>query len=211
MGWNFESIGFLYPPDVYMGTFDNPKMQARHEEMKQKKLEALRNSVEAEQDPIRAMMKLHKLDRIPFLRGNSQSFRDAGKYEAAVLTLYSLTNSPFVSGGDPEVWDWLFESCDRENLYALGSPFPFESARVYRIAVTAIQKGLSWTLSRKIIKAFEDRWQEQGVGWGKIYVTEAARKDVLVYLKDRQDEEIILDPQYIKAATILELDLRTDL
>ena len=27
MSWNFDAIGFLYPPDVYMGTFDNPKMQ----------------------------------------------------------------------------------------------------------------------------------------------------------------------------------------
>lgn len=205
MSWNFDAIGFLYPPDVYMGTFDNPKMQARHEEMKQIKLDALRKAVEAEPDPLNAMMKLHKRDHIQFLLGNSNAFREAGRFEAAVLRLYSLTNSPFLSGGDPAVWDQLFDSCDRENLYALGSPFPFESARVYRIAVTAIQKGLSWTLSRKKVQAFEDRGEEQGIGRGKIYVTETARKNVLVYLKDRKEEEVILDPQFVRTASILEL------
>ena len=205
MSWNFEAIEFLYPPDVYMGTFDNPKMQARQEEMTQKKLDGLRKAVEAERDPLEAMMRLHKRDRIQFLFNNDRVFREAGRFEAAVLRLYALTNSPFVSGGDPQVWEQLFESCDRENLQALGGPFPFESARVYRIAITAIEKGLSWTLSRKKIQTFEDRWEEQGIGRGKIYVTETTKKDILVYLKDRQEEEVILDPQFVRTATILAL------
>ena len=42
MEWNFQDIGFLYRPDVYTGSFDNPIMQARHEELKRQKLDALR-------------------------------------------------------------------------------------------------------------------------------------------------------------------------
>jgi hypothetical protein len=205
MEWNFKDIGFLYPPDVFMGTFDNAIMQARHDDLKLKKLDMLRQAVEGEEDPLDAMMKLHKRDQIQFLFNNSQAFRDAGRFEAAVIKLFTMTNSPFLSGGDPAVWNELFESCDREKLYALGNPFPLESATVYRISVTGIEKGLSWTLSRKKIQNFEDRWQEQGVGRGKIYRLETTRKNILVYLKDRQEEEVVLDPRFIQTATIREL------
>ena len=205
MKWNFKDIAFLHSPDVYMGSFDNAKMQARHEKLKLNKLNMLQKAVESEEDPLDAMMKLHKLDYILFLKNNSQAFRDAGRFEAAVIKLYTMTNSPFLSGGDPAVWNELFESCNREILYSLGAPFPFESVTVYRISITGIEKGLSWTLSRKKVRSFEDRWQEQGIGRGKIYALETTRQNILVYLKDRQEEEVILDPQFIKMTAILEL------
>jgi hypothetical protein len=205
MKWNFKDIGFLYPPDVYMGTFGIAKMQARHDELKQKKLDTLQKEVEGEEDPLNAMMKLHKRDHIQFLLNNSQAFRDAGRFEEAVVKLYSMTNSPFLSGGDPAVWNQLFESCEKEKLCALGDHFPLESATVYRISVTGIEKGLSWTLSRKKIQGFIDRWQEQGVGGAKIYTLETTRKNILVYLKARQEEEVILDPRFMETATIKEL------
>ena len=205
MEWNFQDIEFLHRPDVYTGSFDTAVMQARHEELKRQKLDTLIKAVEGTRDPLDAMMKLHKLDHIRFLLNNSQAFRDAGRFEAAVLALYTRTNSPFLSGGDSAVWDELFESCEREKLYALGDPFPFESATVYRISVTAIERGLSWTLSRKKVQGFEDRWQEQGIGRGIIYTLETTRKNVLIYLKGRQEEEVILDPQFIRTAPILEL------
>ena len=205
MEWNFTDIGFLHPPDVFMGSFDNAKMQARHDELNLKKLNTLRKAVEGEEDPLNAMMKLHKRDHIQFLLNNSQAFRDAGRFEAAVIKLYSMTNSPFLSGGDPAVWNQLFESCEKEKLYALGDRFPLESATVYRISVTGIKKGLSWTLSRKKIQGFVDRWQEQGIGSGKIYTLETTRKNILVYLKSRQEEEVILDPGFIETVTIREL------
>jgi hypothetical protein len=205
MKWNFKDIVFLYPPDVFMGSFDNAKMQARHDELKLHKLIMLQQAVESEEDPLDAMMKLHRLDHIRFLKNNSQAFRDAERFEAAVIKLYTMTNSPFLSGGDPAVWNELFESCNREILYSLGAPFPFESATVYRISITGIEKGLSWTLSRKKIRSFEERWQEQGIGRGTIYALETTRKNVLIYLKDRQEEEVILDPQFIKMTAILEL------
>jgi hypothetical protein len=205
MSWNFKDIGFLYRPDVFMGSFDNEKMQAKHEELMLMKIDALKKAVENEQDPLEAMMKLHKLDHIQFLLNNSQVFRDAGRFEAAVIKLYTMTNSPFLSGGDIAVWINLFQSCDAEKLYAQGDPFPLQSATVYRISITGIEKGLSWTLSRKKIQSFEDRWQEQGIGKGKVYALDVTRKNILVYLKGRQEEEVILDTEFIKTAKIREL------
>jgi hypothetical protein len=205
MQWNFKDIGFLHPPDVFMGSFDNEKMQAKHEELMLMKIDALKKAVENEQDPLEAMMKLHKLDHIQFLLNNSQVFKDAGRFEAAVIKLYTMTNSPFLSGGEYAVWVNLFQSCDTEKLYALGDPFPLQLATVYRISITGIEKGLSWTLSRKKIQSFEDRWQEQGIGRGKVYALDITRKNILVYLKGRQEEEVILDTEFIKTAKIREL------
>ncbi len=205
MEWNFQDIEFLHRPDVYVGSFDNAKMQARHDELKRNKLDTLKKAVQGTQDPLEAMLKLHKLDHIRFLLNNSQAFRDAGRFEAAVLELYTKSNSPFLSGGDSAVWNTLFESCERERLSALGDPFPLTSAIVYRISVTGIERGLSWTLSRELVKRFEDRWQEQGIGRAKIYTLETTGKNVLIYLKGRHDEEVILEPRFVRTAPILEL------
>ena len=205
MEWNFQGIEFLHRPDVYVGSFDDAKMQARHEELKRHKLDTLKKAVQSTEDPLEAMLKLHKLDHIRFLLNNSKAFKDAGRFEAAVIALYTKTNSPFLSGGDPSVWNTLFESCEREKLYALGDPFPLKSAIVYRISVTGIERGLSWTLSREIVKRFEDRWQEQGIGKAKIYTMETTAKNVLIYLKGGNEEEVVLDPQFVRTAPILEL------
>jgi hypothetical protein len=205
MHWNLANMELLYPPDVYTGTFDNEKMQARHEELKARKIMALKEAVEAEVDPLAAMMKLHKRDHIQFLLNNAQAFRDADKYETAVIELYSKTNSPFLCGGDQSVWEDLFRSCDRKRLLALGDVFPFESATVYRISITGVAKGLSWTLSGKKARKFEERWNEFEIGRGKVFAVDVQRDNVLVYLSSRQEEEVILDPHFIESAEIREV------
>ncbi len=202
MHWDLSGMELLYPPDVYMGTFDNEKMQARHEELKAQKLEALKKTVEAEEDPILAMLKLNKRDHIQFLLNNAQVFRDRSCYEEAVLKLYGKENSPFLSGGDQAVWENLFLSCDQKRLSTLGEPFPFESATVYRISMTGIEKGLSWTLNREKTKQFEERWNEFEEGRGNVFATDVTRKDILVYLTGRKESEVILNPRFIKTAQI---------
>jgi len=204
MHWNLGNMELLYPPDVYVGTFANEKMQARHEELKARKLEALKEAVEAEDDPLVAMMKLHKKDHIRFLLNNAKVFREADIYEAAVLKLYSRTNSPFLCGGELAVWASLFNSCDRKKLLGLGDAFPFESATVYRISITGIAKGLSWTLSRNKTRKFEDRWNEFEIGRGKVFAVDMRRENVLIYLTSRNEEEVILDPLFIESAFIRE-------
>lgn len=205
MRWNFKDIGFLHPPDVFMGSFDNEKMQARHEELKKTKLDALRKAVENEQDPLDAMMRLNKRDHIRFLLNNSQLFNDAGRFEAATLKLYRMANSPFSAGGDFAVWEDLFQSCDPGRLYELGTPITFTAVTVYRISITGGEKSLSWTLSRESVKGFEQRWHEQKIGNGRIYTIDVTRENILVYLTDRQEEEVILNPRCMPAAKVREL------
>ncbi len=205
MRWNLADMELLYPPDVYAGTFDNEKMQARHSEFKQRKIEALREAVEAEDDPLAAMMILNKRDHIQFLINNAPEFHQAGRYEEAVLALYTRANSPFLCEGDQAVWDDLFRSCGRKRLAALGDSFPFESATVYRISITGIPRGLSWTLSRKKTRKFEERWNEFEIGRGKVFAVDVQRGNVLVYLSHRMEEEVVLDPAFIATAKIREL------
>ena len=109
MRWNVEDIAFLYRPDVFTGTFDNAKMQARHEQEVQRKLEALKTALDAETDPFEAMIILNNKDHLQFLLNNIEPFRDAGRFEEAVLALYGRLNAPFASGGDAAVWSDLFE------------------------------------------------------------------------------------------------------
>jgi hypothetical protein len=205
MLWNYKDINFLYPPDVFMGSFDNEKMQARHEELKKTKLDALKKAVENEQDPLEAMMRLHKRDHIPFLLNNSLLFKTADRFEKAIIKLYRMANSPFLTGGDFAVWCDLFESCDPEILSGLGAPIPFSSTAVYRISVTGREKSLSWTINREIVKRFEQRWYEQKTGHGKIYTLDVTRENIMIYLTDRQEEEVILHPKIIRTAKIREL------
>jgi hypothetical protein len=205
MRWNLANMQLLYPPDVFDGTFDNEKMQAKYDQLKAKKIQALKEAIEAEQDPLAAMMILHKRDHIQFLFNNERVFKDNDLYEKAVLKLYSKTNSPFLSGGDQAVWGNLFNSCDRKRLLALGDPIPFTTATVYRISITGVARGLSWTLSREKTKKFEERWNEFELGRGKVFSVDIERNTVLVYLTARQEEEVILDPRFIESATISEL------
>jgi hypothetical protein len=205
MQWNFKDIQFLYPPDVFMGTFDNEKMQARHEELKRTKLDALRKAVENEQDPLDAMMRLHKRDHIRFLLNNSQLFKDAGRFEMAVLRLYRVANSPFSAAGDFSIWQDLFSMSDPVKLFALGTPIPFTTATVYRISITGGEKSLSWTCNREIIKGFEQRWYEQKIGNGRIYTMDVKKENILIYLTDRNEDEVILNPQCLPGAKVREL------
>jgi hypothetical protein len=205
MQWNFKDIGFLHAPEVFMGSFDNEKMQARHEELKKIKLNALRQAVENEQDPLKAMMRLDKKDRVRFLYNNTQAFNDAGRFEEAVLKLYRINNSPFSTGGEFVVWKDLFQSCSPKRLYALGTPITFTTAAVYRISVTGTEESLSWTLSRERVKGFAKRWYEQKIGNGRIYTMDVARENILVYLTDHQEEEVVLNPDFMLTAMIREL------
>jgi hypothetical protein len=205
MRWNLDNIKYLYPPDAFLGTFDNEKMQSRNEALKENKIEAIQRAVENAADPLEALSKLHKRDQVRFLMNNRQAFNDAGMFEEAVMRLYRVENSPFLSGGDFNVWTDLFNSSDPERLYNLGSPITFASATVYRISVTEGEKSLSWTLSREKIKQFEDRWQQQKIGNAIIYTLDTKRENILAYLTDRHEEEVILTAAFLQTARIRKL------
>jgi hypothetical protein len=202
MKWNVEDIAFLYPPDVFAGSFDNAKMQARHDQQVQTKLEEIKAALDREADPLAAMRKLHAKDHFKFFQNNEGLFRDAGRFEETVLVLYGKINNPFTSDGDPAVWESLFAACDQKRLFGLGSPVTFASATVYRGSVVGSRRGLSWTPSRQRAEWFAKRWQDPALGGGELYEVDIVRANILVYLKDRHDEEIIVAPDFIKSAEI---------
>jgi len=202
MEWHVEGVVFLHPPDVYTGSFDNAKMQARHERQMQDRLEQIKNAVNREADPLKAMKLLHDKDHFQFFRNNLEQFRQAGRLEAAVLVLYGRLNGPFSSGGDAEVWNELFAVCDPERLYALGEPVSFSSATVFRGSVSGLVRSLSWTPDRRRAEGFAERWKDPSLGGGELFEVDIVKADIMVYLKHRHEDEVLLKPAFVESAEI---------
>ncbi len=201
MKWNIQDIAFLHSPDVFSGAFDNVMMQERHERQMMIKLELLKDAIARETDPLKAMVKLHKKDHLPFLLNNQELFRESGRLEEAVLYLYCRQHGPFQSAGDVDLWGRLFEGCDNTILYGLGDPVGFASATVYRGAVMGSRRSLSWSADRRTAEWYAERWKGP-VGGGEIYEVDVTSKDVLLCLKKSREAEIILAPQFIKSADL---------
>lgn len=202
MKWNVKDIAFLYPPDVYIGAFDNEQMEARHREEMEKKLENLKTTLAAEDDPFAAMTLLHKKDHLQFLCNNMDAFREAGRLEETVVTLYTRQNTPFSSAGDARLWNKLFESCDRKKLSECGSPTPFATATVYRGSISGFKHSLIWTPDHQTVVRIAQKWDDTDAAGGEMYEVDVNQADVLVFLKKRRGEEVILAPEFIATARI---------
>ena len=202
MKWNLDKIGFLHQPDVFTGTFDNAKMQARHEQQMHEKLAGMKADLERQEDPLAAMKVLNVRDQFQFFLNNCGLFRAAERFEEAVLVLYGRLNAPFASGGDPAVWNDLFAACDPTRLSHLGIPVSFSVATVYRGSLSGFPRGLSWTPERQRAEAFAERWQDSSQGGGEVFEVDISRGNVLVYLQHRHEKEVILAPEFIESAAI---------
>jgi hypothetical protein len=202
MKWNLDDIVFLHQPDVFTGTFDNVKMQARHEEMLRDRLAAIMAALDQETDPLKAMQVLNDKEHLRFFLNNEDQFRKQRQFEAATLFLYGRQNSPFTSGGDQQIWQRLFSACDRQLLFALGSPVTLTAATVYSGSVAGLQRGLSWTPDRQRAEGFASRWADPTLGGGQLYEVGIGKKDILIHQKRRHEVELILDPAYIATAEI---------
>ena len=202
MHWNLQDVNFLYPPDVFVGSFDNDKMQARHELQVAEKLATLQASIKRETDPLLAMKKLHPNDHRQFLINNRTAFQLAERMEEALLIVYSRRNAPFSSEGDTAVWNSLFSHCDRHRLSQLGEPIPSVIGRVYRGSVSGCRKSLSWTPDRQSARRFADRWQGSSMGGGEIYEVDISSSEILIYRHNRGEQEVLLSPQFIETAEI---------
>jgi hypothetical protein len=202
MQWNLADIALLHQPDIFTGTFDNAKMQARHEVMALEKRASIQFHLEQEDDPLKALALLSERDQLTFLDNNRAAFRHRGQYEAAVLALYGRQNAPFQSGGDQARWIELLNACSVEVLRSLGEPLPFQQATVFRGSVTGLQRGLTWTPDRARACFFADRWGDATTGAGNIYQVEVQAANVLLYRVLRRDQEVILSPAFVATARI---------
>jgi hypothetical protein len=203
MQWNLDKVRFLYPPDDFTGSFSNEKMQARHRAMQDQKIRELLLRLENEHNPLQAMSILNPLEHVRFLTNNLNHFRQHESLEKAVLLLYYRKNTPFATAGDYDTWKSLLQSCDPARLYQQGVPFPAERVTAYRGSVTGLTRGLSWTISRKEVAWFLERWKDKELGGGTVFALEITRADILVYVEDRQ--EVILVPEVAETAQVREI------
>lgn len=205
MRWNLENIKFLHQPEHFLGSFDNPKMQARHEKELEQSLNNLKTALAHEPDPLKALKILNSKDHIQFLINNIGDFRNQERLEEAVIALYGRHNAPFSSGGDAAQWESFFRECDPTLLQRCGETFPKEIKRVYRGSVSGFRKSLAWTPNKEVVDRFARRWQEQALG-GEIYEVDINPENVLVYmhknLQKRVEEIVILSPDFIETAVI---------
>ncbi len=202
MKWNVSNIAFLHQPDYFMGRFDSPEMQKRHEQSLEKSLNALKNAMAAEADPLQALWLLNKKDHVQFLLNNLEEFRSNDRLEEAVIALYSADNNPFSSGGDSTLWARLFNHCDRDRLFRCGVLFPAHIKTVYRGSVSGCMRSLAWTPDKKIVEKFAEKWHDPALGGGELYEVAVLPENVLVYMQKGHEEVVILSPEYVSQAEI---------
>lgn len=202
MPWNLEQIRFLYPPDDFVGSFNNEKMQARHKAMQDDKTKAILTNLENAANPLEAMRALHKLDHLQFLQNNVEEFKQANCFEEAVILLYYRKNGPFTPTDSYPIWEVMLASCSRERMESVGSTFPSNSMTAYRGSVTGKAKGLSWTVSKEKADWFLDRWADKEMGGGTVFSLEILKKDVLYYVQNEERHEVILFPEVLETADI---------
>ena len=202
MKWNLSEIKFLYPPDNFIGSFANEKMQARHKALQDEKINDILKNLDAAVNPLTAMQTLNSLDHIQFLLNNIEAFREHKCLEETILKLYCRQNSAFASGGTYDIWHNLFLECDALRFYGLGAPFPDKEMLAYRGSIAGVEKGFCWTINQKKVDWFLERWRDKEQGGGTIFSTRVSRKNLLIYLKEKEMGELIVSPQFLDTANI---------
>lgn len=209
MPWNLENIRFLFPPDDFTGSFSNTKMQERLKAIQKEKIRTLLTKLAQAADPHQAMRVLNPGDHIRFVINNMDAFCAHNQLESTVFQLFFLKNTPFVTAGDPAIWDMLFRKCSPEKSRALGAPLPAGAITAYRGSVTGITKAYCWTLSHEEAAWFLNRWQDKDLGGGTVYKTSLSADDTLFYRISEHRREVILLPSFLdqmEPQIITELD-----
>ena len=202
MKWNLNKIEFLYPPDNFIGSFINEKMQARHKALQDEKINTILANLAAAEDPLTAMQTLNPLDHIQFLLNNIEEFKKQRCLEETVLKLYRKENSAFSSGGPFDTWNRLFLHCDAQRFYQMGAPFPEGEIPAFRGSIAGLKKGFCWTINKKTADWFLERWEDKEQGGGTVFSTRITDKDVLIFFKDKERAELIVSPQFLETAEI---------
>ncbi len=205
MPWNLDKLLFVYPPDVFTGTFQNPMMEARNKTLLQKKTRELLDTLDKCEDSYGAMLALHKNDQVQFLLNNIGLFKKDSCYEKAVLKLYYRKNTSFVVFGDYTTWKLLFEQCDRDILIKSGPTFPHKNITSFRGSSTGNRIGLSWTINRDEVQWFLKRWQDKSLGGGSIFALDISEDDIIYYLNEKHRREVIIRPEVAEGGNIREI------
>lgn len=202
MKWNTDKIGFLHQPEYFLGKFDIPQMQERHEKELEMHLNELKTGLSQEADPLKALNILNPKDHIQFLLNNLEEFRANDRLEEALIAVYTRNNGPFLIEGDQDMWEKLFNECEVSKLNKCGKPLPANVNRVYRGLSAEFVRSLAWTPDRKVVEKFAKRWQGSSLDEADLYEVDIIPDNVLVYMQRRHEEIVILAPEFIKTAKI---------
>jgi len=197
MQWNLDNIRFLHPPYDFVGSFTNEHMQKRHKIMQDEKVAEIQNALDLALLPLEAMNVLNPTEHITFVHNNVEQFRTTNSLEATVLRLYYRKNTPFAPAGHNDTWYDLIKLCDRDNLKALGKPFPNEGSIAYRGSITNTPHGLSWTTDIKEARWILKRWEDKEMGGGTVYSAHIHPADILIYKVDDKRQEVLLKPECV--------------
>jgi hypothetical protein len=198
MQWNLDAIRFLHPPDDFVGSFTNERMQERHKALQDKKILDIKTALRLAQSPVEAMEVLNPTEHITFVYNNIEKFRAVHSFEKTVLSLYYRKNTPFAPAGQQDTWHNLLGLCDRDKLLSLGSPFPKEGCVAYRGSLTNIPYGLSWTTDPREAQWILERWENKEMGGGTVYSADIHPENILIYTVDNKRQEVLLKPEDVK-------------
>ena len=119
---------------------------------------------------------------------------DPEEYAGLLKTCWTMEEWPSRDANVPmDEMVRLFEMADRSLL--VPDWFP-ESMRVYRgVNRGGSPYGMSWTVARDIARWFADRFD----GDGDVYELEVPRENVLAYIEERGENEVVVDTRGIES------------
>jgi len=173
--------------------------------------EGLRDLVERDVEERDAIGLVHKAGgaALAFVFDNRLVLIDLGMFERALVTAFTACRM------NNHVWhatdiERLFNKCDREKLWAVGTePPPGDRWVVYRgVAGSRGQRkvrGLSWTSSRDQACWWATRF---GLPDPAVYSATVARQEVYCYTDDRREAEFICRPKRCSRVDLSADDIR---
>ena len=172
-------------------TFDAFQDKEKYEKCVQKMLSLIADCKRIK-DILWLVKKPYKLTYLKFLTDRDIiSTKECGNLLAGAWSLIEIINDD-VNVSKSQVLRWISKADKRalmnDEEYSVYENLP-ETVTVYRgCADLREAKGISWTLSPKVASFFADRY-----GKGKVFQAQIAKSDVIGYLDDRDEQEVILN------------------
>ena len=164
--------------------------------LKQQRYDQIRKCFEMKDGLFGFFLQFHKPYRIPILMIIKDSISKK-QFSQSLAELWMDTEFPHQNG--VSVMVNLFELADKkdlmsskEKIFLMKLP---KEITVYRgLQRGAKLRGLSWTLNKDKAKWFAKRFDRQG----KVYSAKIEKRKVFAYFNGREEEEIVLNPNYLK-------------
>ena len=143
------------------------------------------------------LMQVNKPYRLTFLY-LVKDFLTEEEFNSMMKDCWVMTEYPNQEG--TRILLKLFEKSKRELLMTKEELDKFNSLPQEIIIYRGLQgskakiRALSWTLSKDKAKWFATRWKSEN----KVYQAEINKEDIFMYTKDRNEDEVVINPTKLK-------------